>query len=280
MPDDAASAASASAPSASAPSGASSASPTRSAAEAATEAIPLVRPGKEAKAATSGTAGEKPKTHRQAKPTKSAEPARKRPSHTVPSARKPGATSSGKPGGKAGAKAAGQQRKRGTSPAERARRLRERLVLEGAIHDPGDDARPVPIIEQTGPDRPTPARALSTRVITLSIILIVSGFTLFPATSTYLRQQGEYRAAQAKISEEEATKERLTDELKRWDDPEYVKQQARERIGQAERGETQYVVKGKAKPTVKKTTVEPGQYRQGLPWGDGLWDSVMRASTP
>jgi cell division protein FtsB len=176
--------------------------------------------------------------------------------------------------------AAKQTRKRGATAAERARRLRERLVLEGAIHDPGDHARPAPVSRQAGPDRPTPARALSTRVITLSIILIVSGFTLFPATTTYLRQQGEYRAAQAKIAKEEATKERLTDELKRWDDPEYVKQQARERIGQAEPGETQYVVKGEAKTTRRTTSVEPGQYRQGLPWGDGLWDSVMRASTP
>ncbi|MGO2632715.1 MAG: FtsB family cell division protein [Galactobacter sp.] len=171
-------------------------------------------------------------------------------------------------------------KKKHPSVADGARRLRERMALEGAIHDPGDDARPAPAVPPEVPDRPTPARALSTRVITLSLILIISGFTLFPTTTTYLRQQGELRAAQAKLAEETATKERLDDELKRWDDPEYVKQQARERIGMAVPGEKQYVNVGEPKGTQRATSVEPGEYRQGLPWGDGLWDSVMRASNP
>lgn len=170
--------------------------------------------------------------------------------------------------------------KKHPSVADGARRLRERMALEGAIHDPGDNARPAPAEPREVPDRPTPARALSTRVITLSLILIISGFTLFPTTTTYLRQQSEVRSAQAKLAEETATKERLDDELKRWDDPEYVKQQARERIGMAVPGEKQYVNVGNPKEAQRATTVEPGEYRQGLPWGDGLWDSVMRASNP
>jgi cell division protein FtsB len=178
-----------------------------------------------------------------------------------------------------GAASHGGRRAR-TSVADGARRLRERLALEGAIHDPGDDARPAPTPRAAGPERPTPARALSTRVITLSIILIICGFTLFPATTTYLRQQSELNAARAELAEEQATEERLTDELKRWDDPEYVKQQARERIGMAVPGEKQYVNVGEPKTSQRVTTVEPGEYRQGLPWGDGLWDSVMRASKP
>lgn len=174
-----------------------------------------------------------------------------------------------------------EQRQKKLQAADRTRRLRERLALEGSIKDPGEHVPSAPEAAQPGPARPTPARALSSRVIILSLILIVSGFTLFPATTTYVRQQSDMHKAHAQLQEAKAKEQRLTDENKRLKDPEYLRQQARERIGLAMPGEKQYVVKGQpGKPENATQPVKPGEYRQGLPWGDGLWDSVMRASKP
>lgn len=185
----------------------------------------------------------------------------------------------GRPGSKSAQRGTGGRSGRG-SVEDRQRRLRERQALVGAIREQvGAAARPGG--ESDRAHAPVPARALSTRVIALALILIVSGFMLFPAVTTFVRQQGELHQAQAGIEREQATQDALQAELKRWDDPEYVKQQARARIGQAEPGEKVYVVKGKPVATDSEgSVVKPGEYRQGLPWGDGVWDSVLRAATP
>lgn len=185
----------------------------------------------------------------------------------------------GRPGGKPAQRGTAARSGRG-SVEDRQRRLRERQALVGAIREQvGAAARPGGDTERA--HAPVPARALSTRVIALALILIVSGFMLFPAVTTFVRQQGELHQAQAGIEREQATQDALQAELKRWDDPEYVKQQARARIGQAEPGEKVYVVKGKPVATDSEgSVVKPGEYRQGLPWGDGVWDSVLRAATP
>lgn len=176
----------------------------------------------------------------------------------------------------------GARRRKNQDPAKQQRRLIERVALEGAIRDAGEAPRSVERVPAPRATAPTPARSLSTRVIALTVILIVSGFMLFPAVTTYVRQQTELRAAQADIAKQQAAQDRLQAELKRWDDPEYVQQQARDRIGQALPGEKQYVVNGEPPQTEEERSaaVKPGEYRQGLPWGDGLWDSVVRSSTP
>ncbi|WP_394163249.1 FtsB family cell division protein [Galactobacter valiniphilus] len=174
----------------------------------------------------------------------------------------------------------GVRRRRRHDPADRERRLIERTALEGAIRDPGHAPRPRPSAPRA--TTPVPARALSTRVLALALILIVSGFMLFPAVTTYVRQNAELRSAQALLAQEKQTKENLQAELDRWDDPEFVRQQARERIQRFLPGEKRYVVIGvpEESATEEDTTLTPGEYRQGLPWGDGLIDSVVRTSTP
>lgn len=175
----------------------------------------------------------------------------------------------------------GVRRKRKQDPQDRERRLIERTALEGAIRDPGSGPRPAPAAKPRA-TAPTPARALSTRVLALAIILIIATFMLFPAITTYVRQSAELRSAQELLAQEEAKRDALQTELDRWDDPDYVRQQARERIQRFLPGEKRYVVIGAPADAEEGTTaaVEPGEYRQGLPWGDGLWDSVLRASTP
>ncbi|RII42879.1 hypothetical protein DWB68_04865 [Galactobacter valiniphilus] len=174
----------------------------------------------------------------------------------------------------------GVRRRRRHDPADRERRLIERTALEGAIRDPGHAPQPRPSAPRA--TAPVAARALSTRVLALALILIVSGFMLFPAVTTYVRQNAELRSAQALLAQEKQTKENLQAELDRWDDPEFVRQQARERIQRFLPGEKRYVVIGAPEESAAEedTTLTPGEYRQGLPWGDGLIDSVVRASTP
>lgn len=174
----------------------------------------------------------------------------------------------------------GVRRRRRHDPADRERRLIERTALEGAIRDPGHAPQPRPSAPRA--TAPVAARALSTRVLALALILIVSGFMLFPAVTTYVRQNAELRSAQALLAQEKQTKENLQAELDRWDDPEFVRQQARERIQRFLPGEKRYVVIGAPEESAAEedTTLTPGEYRQGLPWGDGLVDSVVRTSTP
>ncbi|MDR2255345.1 MAG: septum formation initiator family protein [Arthrobacter sp.] len=174
----------------------------------------------------------------------------------------------------------GVRRRRRHDPADRERRLIERTALEGAIRDPGHAPQERPSAPRA--TAPVPARALSTRVLALTLILIVSGFMLFPAVTTYVRQNAELRSAQALLAQEQQTKENLQAELDRWDDPDYVRQQARERIQRFLPGEKRYVVIGvpEESETESDSALTPGEYRQGLPWGDGLVDSVVRTSTP
>jgi len=176
----------------------------------------------------------------------------------------------------------GVRRRRKQDPEDRQRRLIERTALEGAIRDPGEGYLPRDEAAPPRPTAPVAARSLSTRVLALVLILIVSGFMLFPAVTTYARQRDELRAAQDQLAQEQATQEQLKEQLARWDDPNYVRQQARERIQRFLPGEKRYVVIGAPEQSgdTNATTVRPDEYRQGLPWGDGLWDTVVRTSTP
>ena len=117
-------------------------------------------------------------------------------------------------------------------------------------------------------------------------MLVLAVLTVSYASSlrAYLQQRSHINDLKASIAEREVAIDQLEDEKKRWDDPAYVEQQARERLGYVMPGEKTYLVLGEdGKPlepaaqlqdpsTVISTTQTPW-------WSDG-WASVELAGNP
>ncbi len=177
-----------------------------------------------------------------------------------------------------GAKAEGPKKK--PSPSEA--RAAERRELSGAIRQP--------IISRTTPqDRPedggdgtgstpVPARGFSGRMLALAVVLVTITILLAPSVRIFIEQRSEIAALEREIAAEQKTQSKLERELARWEDPEYIKQQARDRIFYVMPGETRYLVtgtEGLSESEEHASVAAPSN----LPWVDALWDSVKRAAT-
>ena len=115
----------------------------------------------------------------------------------------------------------------------------------------------------------------------LASILVMLAVTLVPTLRSYLQQQSEYTALQAKVSEQRRSVEALTRERKQWDDPAYVEQQVRERLKFVRQGERSYTVID-ADPAPRHTSdprvaaAAPEDVRNS-PWYGQLWQSMVIA---
>ncbi|WP_285727392.1 FtsB family cell division protein [Psychromicrobium xiongbiense] len=130
-----------------------------------------------------------------------------------------------------------------------------------------------------GQGQPVPARAFSGRVIALIVTVIVVAVLLAPTVNTYLQQRADIAALKADIQAKKQEQASLNTQISRWSDPAYVKQQARDRVNMVMPGETGYWVYGgtptPAAPSQPGTSANP----DGLPWVDGLWQSIQRSGT-
>ena len=105
--------------------------------------------------------------------------------------------------------------------------------------------------------------------------------TLVPTLRSYLQQQSEYTALQAKVSEQRRSVEALTRERQQWDDPAYVEQQVRERLKFVRPGERSYTVID-ADPAPQHASdprvaaAAPEDVRNS-PWYGQLWQSMVIA---
>ncbi|HXD27732.1 MAG TPA: septum formation initiator family protein [Arthrobacter sp.] len=165
------------------------------------------------------------------------------------------------------------------------KRLRERAELSGAIRSgtgPGTGSghgTAEPPRVDTGDSPPVPARAFSGRMLALAVILAVVTVLLLPSVGTYMDQRAEIAQLQASIAEKQQQQADLKTQIARWDDPAYVKAQARNRINLVMPGEKKYMVIG---ATGDDSAVGPqsvGDVRTDLPWVDSLWDTVVRSAT-
>ncbi|MFJ6417824.1 septum formation initiator family protein [Paeniglutamicibacter sp. NPDC091659] len=161
------------------------------------------------------------------------------------------------------------------------RRIEDRNLLSGAVRKDEKAAKKQPKKAPEGPAKPIPARSFSGRILALSISLSVFAMLLVPSIGTYARQRDEIAALEAVITAKQAEQEGLKEQIARWDDPLYIKQQARDRINLVMPGERNYMVVGR-KPTDAPPVEEnhsPNEIRTDLPWVDALFDSVQRAAT-
>lgn len=184
-------------------------------------------------------------------------------------------TASAKPKSKNAAKA----KKQKSSDSER--RIEDRTLLSGAVRKDQEAAKKQQPKAAQGPTKPIPARSFSGRILALSIAMSAFALLLVPSIGTYARQHEELTALRESIATKEAEQENLKDQIARWDDPLYIKQQARDRINLVMPGERNYMVVG-TKPADISLTEEnhsPNEVRTDLPWVDALYDSVHRAAT-
>ncbi|WP_120522540.1 FtsB family cell division protein [Arthrobacter celericrescens] len=152
-------------------------------------------------------------------------------------------------------------------------------------------AAPQPVIATTGGkaggatgggDDPVPAKAFSGRMLALAVVMVAITILLAPTVKIFLEKRAEISALEAEIAGKQAEQEDLKKQLSRWQDPNYVKQQARDRINMVMPGETGYWVFGADVPagtpggrTGDGASGTPGN----LPWVDGLWESIRRSAT-
>ncbi|MGP0222741.1 MULTISPECIES: FtsB family cell division protein [unclassified Paenarthrobacter] len=129
---------------------------------------------------------------------------------------------------------------------------------------------------------PVPAKAFSGRMLALAVVMIAITIMLAPTVRIFLEKRAEISALEAEIAGRKAEQAELNKQLSRWQDPNYVKQQARDRINMVMPGETGYWVFGgeeAAGTPGGRTGSGSSANPANLPWVDALWESIRRSAT-
>ena len=153
-----------------------------------------------------------------------------------------------------------------------------------AKHGTGTHGAAKPARDGTGPENldPVPAKAFSGRMLALFVVMIAITIMLAPTVKIFFEKRAEIAALQADISDKQAQQDELRRQVSRWQDPNYVKQQARDRINMVMPGETGYWVFGSDLPAGSSSGAAGAGSAQDpaeLPWVDSLWDSIRRSAT-
>ncbi|MHA7222266.1 FtsB family cell division protein [Arthrobacter sp. RHLT1-20] len=128
---------------------------------------------------------------------------------------------------------------------------------------------------------PVPAKAFSGRMLALFVVMIAITIMLAPTVKIFFEKRAEIAGLQADISASQSKQADLKRQVSRWQDPNYVKQQARDRINMVMPGETGYWVFGGDLPAQSGGAAGAGSAQDPakLPWVDSLWDSIRRSAT-
>ncbi|HEY0643000.1 MAG TPA: septum formation initiator family protein [Nocardioides sp.] len=118
------------------------------------------------------------------------------------------------------------------------------------------------------------------------LVLVLAVLTVSYASSlrAYLQQRSHIGDLKAQIAEREASIDNLEREKKRWDDPAYVKAQARARFGYLMPGESGFEVIGPdGKPLEAQASLnDPSDVIKTVPkaWWTAAWESMELAGNP
>lgn len=120
--------------------------------------------------------------------------------------------------------------------------------------------------------------AVPARVLILAVVLLGAFVVTFPSLRGYLSQQAQYDAIVKELDQARATSTALEAELAQWQDDDYVRSQARERLSYVMPGETTYVVIGaeqfEEEAEHSRTKADGARTR---PWYETLQKSVQEA---
>jgi len=122
----------------------------------------------------------------------------------------------------------------------------------------------------------------TSRATVLVLVLCSLVAILAYPTRQFIAQRSEIAEQRAKAEHARQQVEELRRDRARWQDPEYVKAQARERLHYAFPGETPFVsVDPKPSASGRPSSSDPatgGRPKAAKPWYDAFWDSVDRAA--
>jgi len=116
------------------------------------------------------------------------------------------------------------------------------------------------------------------RPLALIAIIFIFTLTLAPPIKNYFTQRAQISALKSQVATDRTALEQARAELSTWQDPNYIKSQARERLHFVMPGERQYIVTGtdinQAQP---QTTQVAKQLPEGAPWYTKLIASVTES---
>lgn len=123
------------------------------------------------------------------------------------------------------------------------------------------------------------------RALVVVVVVVMLALSYASSLRIYLDQQHELAVAEQEVRERSAQINDLEDQLARWDDPAYVKAQARDRLGWVMPGEIGYrVVDEEGKPIGGGVVIDAEQQlpadEQESVWSDRLWGSIRAADAP
>ncbi|WP_375423372.1 septum formation initiator family protein [uncultured Friedmanniella sp.] len=125
---------------------------------------------------------------------------------------------------------------------------------------------------------------MTTRAIALVVVLLVLVISYASSLRIYFTQAHEISASKAEIADRSQRIADLQTELGHWDDPDYVRTQARQQLGWVVPGETGYQVVGTdGHPLGGGAAIENGTdptAAQQDAWWSKLWGSVEAADQP
>ncbi|GAB3521327.1 FtsB family cell division protein [Arthrobacter monumenti] len=126
---------------------------------------------------------------------------------------------------------------------------------------------------------PVPAKSFSGRLLALGVVLVTITVLLAPTVKTYLEQRAEINALQDEIAVQQDERAELKHQLARWEDPAYIKQQARNRLFLVMPGETRYLVMGADGAQDASNVPASPEGDEDVPWVDALFESIKRSGT-
>ncbi|MFN8195888.1 MAG: septum formation initiator family protein [Nocardioidaceae bacterium] len=157
----------------------------------------------------------------------------------------------------------------------------------GRSRRPGDRGGQRPVAQPTAAvsgDGARPRSRVTGRAVILGLVLAVLTISYASSMRAYLQQRSHITDLKAQIAAKESSIADLEREKARWDDPAFVREQARKRFGYMEPGETAWVVVGAdGKPLDDGAGLsDPADIAPQEPtaWWDKAWGSVELAGHP
>jgi hypothetical protein len=111
----------------------------------------------------------------------------------------------------------------------------------------------------------------------LFIVLFAIAVTLAPPTQHYFAQRAQISALEASVASNRAKLLEARAELERWNDPDYVRSQARTRLHFVLPGERQYIILGagnEASSTTEGAAPINEDFPLGVPWYSRIISSI------
>ena len=121
-------------------------------------------------------------------------------------------------------------------------------------------------------------RRHSGRALALSTVFFILALAIAPPVKHYFTQRAQISALNSQLASDNKALDAARQELLLWQDPEYIKSQARERLHFVLPGERQYIVteNGTASNTDEGTKVA-NSLTDGQPWYSRLIASITEA---